>query len=342
MIAQLSNEELISILQSTEPFQYLNKQELEVLIPYGELIGFGDKDIILKQGQKGPGLFILVKGKIKVTVRILGQGEIKLAHLSSGQFFGEVNILTDTPCTATIRSIGKSCCFLLNKSTYNMLFIAAPKIRYLINRSLAENIISRQNEMLNNIQRNANVSKKKIITLSPEKSIKPYAKKINLSTQGRLKELAHLKSLPIFNGLNSTEISYLARTSDLLNVSKQYIIMKPNGRRSSFFFILKGAVKVGIESQNTLIKFTVLGPNNFFSSTSIIGNKREPFRYEACENALLLEVTSTMLTDIKSNQPLLWYKIQGMCCEYIASLQKKLNAQVVRMRCEAKESLTIK
>ena len=196
--------------------------------------------------------------------------------------------------------------------------------------------------MLNKIQLSAGDSGKKSIKLSPGKSIKPYAKKINLTTGRKHKELAYLESLPIFKDLNSAEISYLTRTADLLDVSKQYIIMKPNSRRPSFFFILKGAIKVGIESQNGLIKFSVLGPNNFFSSTSTIENTGELFGYEVCENAVLLEITSAMLTSIKSKQPLLWYKIQDMCCRYIVSLQRKLNAQVVRMTCEASERLAMK
>ena len=120
-------KEFVSILQCTEPFRYLDNLELQTIVRYGELIEFGDNDIILSQGKNGPGLFILLNGKAKVTVKVLGQGEIKLAHLSSGQFFGEVNTLTDVPSTATVRSSGKSRCFLLNNNTYNMLFNAFRK-----------------------------------------------------------------------------------------------------------------------------------------------------------------------------------------------------------------------
>lgn len=60
-------------------------------------------EVILKQGQQGQKVYLLVEGSVEVILE--GEKEVCLATLKVGDFFGEMSCLTGEPVSATIRSL---------------------------------------------------------------------------------------------------------------------------------------------------------------------------------------------------------------------------------------------
>ena len=58
---------------------------------------------IITEGQKGPGLFLIVSGRVRVTKKESGD-QIILAELGPGDLFGEISLLMQRPSTATVIS----------------------------------------------------------------------------------------------------------------------------------------------------------------------------------------------------------------------------------------------
>ncbi|MEI7529446.1 MAG: cyclic nucleotide-binding domain-containing protein [Elusimicrobiota bacterium] len=56
---------------------------------------------ILRQGQKGPALYLILHGTVTVWAEH-PQGRKHLAELSEGEYFGEVSILTGEICNASV------------------------------------------------------------------------------------------------------------------------------------------------------------------------------------------------------------------------------------------------
>lgn len=67
-----------------------------------ELVAAGD--IVIEEGEPGPGLFLVMRGELKVSRRVRGT-ERRLAILRSGQVFGEISLLRDRPTTATVTAV---------------------------------------------------------------------------------------------------------------------------------------------------------------------------------------------------------------------------------------------
>ena len=67
-----------------------------------ELVASGD--IVIEEGESAPGLFLVLRGELKVSRRV-GGTERRLAILRSGQVFGEISLLHDLPTTATVTAV---------------------------------------------------------------------------------------------------------------------------------------------------------------------------------------------------------------------------------------------
>ena len=66
---------------------------------------FQNAENIIKAGQLEHRMYIILDGEVSI---ILGDGDnqIVVARLTKGDFFGEISLFTNTPRSATVRSIG--------------------------------------------------------------------------------------------------------------------------------------------------------------------------------------------------------------------------------------------
>jgi len=75
---------------------------LKALAESATTVNFLPNDVIIKQGQKGDALYIVVKGGIRVTRKESDNREVTLNELASGDFVGEMALLGDSVRQASI------------------------------------------------------------------------------------------------------------------------------------------------------------------------------------------------------------------------------------------------
>ncbi|KAF0123081.1 MAG: cyclic nucleotide-binding domain-containing protein [bacterium] len=94
-------------------------------------------------------MYIIQSGKVKITKKAGGADRI-LTTLSSGDFFGEMAILTDGPRSATAEVTEDSEILVINPETFEALIQANSDIAMKILRELAERLkeANRQIEVL--------------------------------------------------------------------------------------------------------------------------------------------------------------------------------------------------
>lgn len=59
-------------------------------------------EIIIEQGEIGDSLYIIIKGRVTVSIRKASRGWIRINTLGPGDVFGEIAILRNIPRTARI------------------------------------------------------------------------------------------------------------------------------------------------------------------------------------------------------------------------------------------------
>src|SRR5204862_3339407 len=77
-------------------------------------------DVIVRQGAPADKFFIIIDGEVEVVHEQDGATK-RLATLTAGQFFGEMAILRDTPRMATVRAIGPTTLFAMERDAFQNL-----------------------------------------------------------------------------------------------------------------------------------------------------------------------------------------------------------------------------
>lgn len=113
-----------SELRRISLFQNLNDSELERIAPLLKLEEYPRGTVILREGESGTRLYLILKGKVRVSQQIPGLGEEALAILGEGEVVGEMALLDDAPRAADVIAHEDVQLLSLERSDFeNLLFL---------------------------------------------------------------------------------------------------------------------------------------------------------------------------------------------------------------------------
>lgn len=85
-----------------------------------EIKSFSSGDFVIKEGEDGNDLYIVLEGELDCTKIFPGNSEETfLKKYSHGEVFGELSLLYNTPRAASIKAITDSMLFSLDRDTFN-------------------------------------------------------------------------------------------------------------------------------------------------------------------------------------------------------------------------------
>ncbi len=108
-------------LKNTVPFFFdFSDEELLTFLKLMKSEQFIDQQILFKEFDPGDRMYIMLKGKVKISKQS-GSEETVLAELGSGECFGEMGMIDRQARSATAVSIGNSFLFSMAATTINKI-----------------------------------------------------------------------------------------------------------------------------------------------------------------------------------------------------------------------------
>jgi CRP-like cAMP-binding protein len=116
------------ILRTVPLFADISAQHLKGIAKSCSERVFKKGDVIVKQGNPGIGLFIIVAGKVKV-VKTLDHGrEMEIATHGHGEVIGEMAVLDGAPRTANVIAVEDTTCLVLASWAFNSFMESHPEV----------------------------------------------------------------------------------------------------------------------------------------------------------------------------------------------------------------------
>ena len=109
-------------------FESLNPEERGALTREMELESHPEGSVVISEGDPGTSMYIITTGEVKVYTKGKS-GNVYLANLGEGDFFGEVSVLTGKPRTATITAAKPTELLRLDKDKLDNALSKFPAIR---------------------------------------------------------------------------------------------------------------------------------------------------------------------------------------------------------------------
>ncbi len=93
--------------------------------------------VVFREGESGDCVYFVRSGDVEV-VRETDEGEIALAKLSSGQYFGEMALLSNAPRNATVRTLTATELAVLGKTNFVAMLSTMPSAERDILKTIQE------------------------------------------------------------------------------------------------------------------------------------------------------------------------------------------------------------
>jgi small-conductance mechanosensitive channel len=103
-LADAAQERVDAAMLNVDIFSPLTAAERDSLAGCLRRAAFGRGEKIIRQGERGDSLFVILRGRVEVRVASGGQEEV-VDTLGAGSIFGEMSLLTGAPRSATVRAV---------------------------------------------------------------------------------------------------------------------------------------------------------------------------------------------------------------------------------------------
>ena len=104
----LTTEEKAAALTHVPLFAGISGESMAHLASKAGEQEFGSGQFVVRQGQVGTGLYVVVSGSVKVV-----RGADELARLGVGEFFGELSVIDQEPRNASVQAAELTTCLAL-------------------------------------------------------------------------------------------------------------------------------------------------------------------------------------------------------------------------------------
>jgi small-conductance mechanosensitive channel/CRP-like cAMP-binding protein len=119
--------ERMAALKRVDLFAALEAEALELLARGVRKVRFASGEPIIRQGEAGDSLFIIIQGDVLIS---LGQGGINqsVTTLKPGDFFGEMSLITGEPRAATCTARTDVLCHVIDHNAFRTLLASRPQV----------------------------------------------------------------------------------------------------------------------------------------------------------------------------------------------------------------------
>lgn len=121
--ARIVDPGVISLLAELPLFAGIRESESELLAMTAAVRRFPAGRAIVTRGERGVALFVIISGKVEVC-----RDGKALAELSSGQFFGEMALLTGEPRQADVTALIETNCLEIDRECFRVILERNPEL----------------------------------------------------------------------------------------------------------------------------------------------------------------------------------------------------------------------
>ena len=128
-------DEKVRLISRVPLFEECSQAELARIAAIATQIEIPKGEVLLRQGERGDGFFVLVKGSADVR-----KGKMHVRSLKAGDFAGEIALLSDTPRTATVTATSPVTALRATRKGFSELLTTSPAIQKKVLVALANRV----------------------------------------------------------------------------------------------------------------------------------------------------------------------------------------------------------
>lgn len=129
-----------TLLRQIPLFADLSQSTLAALAGSMERRTYRKGQVILRQGEPGESLFVIVSGQVRIYTLSLDGHELSMCICCKGDFFGEMALLTDHPRSASAAAMRRTEALVLHRQAFHNQLMSNPQAAVRIIETLSQRL----------------------------------------------------------------------------------------------------------------------------------------------------------------------------------------------------------
>lgn len=143
----MTDPKLISILRKVDLFHDVPQDVLEQLAPLVTCHEYKENQLIIRKGDEGDSLYIIASGTVRVH-----DGELVVARMGNGNFFGEISFLDTAPRSMSVSADTSSVLYRVSRNDFYKVFKDQPEVFQKIVSTLTQRLRSQNERVINDLK----------------------------------------------------------------------------------------------------------------------------------------------------------------------------------------------
>src|SRR3990167_8510360 len=135
------------LLQNSGLGNYLEPEEIQMMLAFGKLTEYSDGEVIMQQGKMSNGIYVVVEGAVEKTARMLGEMTTIIDVFSQGEFFGEISFTENVPSAASVIAKGNVKCLFLTRIYLESISENYCETKYKLFNEISQQVCTRLKKM---------------------------------------------------------------------------------------------------------------------------------------------------------------------------------------------------
>src|SRR5262249_53459331 len=134
---QIGKNTKIALIKNVPLFSRLSRKELEQVAALADEIDFPADKELMHEGGRGREFFVILDGGADVI-----RGGHQVAHLSKGDFVGEIAVIARVPRTATVKTTEPTRALVITDQALRSLLRKMPDMQLKVLQAVAERLVA--------------------------------------------------------------------------------------------------------------------------------------------------------------------------------------------------------
>jgi CRP-like cAMP-binding protein len=140
---QLDDEALLLLIKDIPLFKGLHPDQTQALLSICRREFFAKDDVVITEGSKEHALFVVIKGRVRITLGNDSDESMELIDLGVGETLGEVSLLIDAPHSATVTALEPTEVITFTRRSLDALMADYPELAAEVWHRLAQSLSGR-------------------------------------------------------------------------------------------------------------------------------------------------------------------------------------------------------
>ena len=273
----------------------LDDEARALLMSVAAPVSFTVGSTLVRHGDPARGAYVLRQGAVEANVTLPGGETLTVARLGAGGVFGEMSLVEQGTCTATVRATAPVDGWFVASEDFRALVSrrqpAATRLQHALTLTLAEKLAALNAQLRDCAAPEDRPARGASAGIDPLAGV-PRSRVAPFDVSG------FLPRLPFFERFSADEIDEVVSHAAYVEVERGRAIFASQGPAASAFVVVRGAVEIVTVQGACERRVAVVGPGQLIGHLAVLRQGTHASFAFARESALLLDIPAAAFNQL--------------------------------------------